>query len=1124
MTITTNDIKLLKSERLTDTPDGGGRMTANEVIDGQSNNLFPDVSQLDRVYGRISLRKAYAAVITPTEPPESYYGAHAIVTDPPDDPLVHAHMFTTEDWDDERADAADYMEGYLTVANPLPFFTYGSQLSGQRAITCWQHPSGSQPEVGDVIVLSKESGGVVEYAQYVRILGLETWDDEYFDSSTQKMEAIRVLRLDLSGELLYTFPGVNPAKNINYSTIPTVCRDTVVSDRAKYYGVKPLAQAADLDAHEVEVGSLMGNLVPATQAETAILDQLIGGESSVTISAGERDVTVSKTRYTHRIEVQEQTRQYNYTTILSPIPAARTLVVSYMSQGKWYTLSDTEGDGTLNGTGAGTVNYQTGSVLITCAELPDVPSSVIFQWGTGIHYSRIYTADAQQASWETRIGSGAAIVPGTVSISWSVGGVSKSASDNGSGAITGDATGTIDYVTGRVRVVPALLPEEGTTPEIEWQEKNVVSENPTPGDGGGGLVTLQAANAIEPGTLVITWNSDKAGEEYLASTTGSPAWYRAPGAPPGGSAAFGVNAYNLMELQADNARNWAKDDGNGHIYVSDLEGTVNYLAGEISFYPQTRTRAAAVHRPFSGVGPSYTTYTYAQVANSRDFAIRYAVKESTGSSKSGNLPALEKLLVELSPASNLPIVPNSVRFSLGAWAYEDRDGSIYRVLGGGSVELAGSIDYASGYAEITSWNEGVAHQFSLTSGLKDSDPVKSGYAFFRTSGRPLRPASLTISAVTHEGEQLISQSDLSGGISGDKVRGSIDYQTGIVSVDWGEMVKVADVPAEEQSNEWFDESNWVKIEGVDWVFRPIPVYQAQARYNCVAYSYLPLDADILGLDPTRLPQDGRVPIFRRGDVVVVHYTGTVEDSTPTNSEEITLPYVRLTSVRVADGNGDLVATDKYSVDLDLGKVTWIDVESLQAPLTIEYRIEDMALLTDVQINGTLTLSRGLTHPFPLGSFVSGALLIGDLFARYYNMFDQQTWTGVWSDSRIGSEASASYNDTLYPLEVTNKGCITERWRIEFTSSSAFKLVGEYSGQIALGNINEDFSPINPAFNVPYFTMRALGWGTGWATGNVVRFNTIGANWPIWLARTVLQGPATEEADRFQVQIRGDVDN
>ena len=40
--------------------------------------------------------------------------------------------------------------------------------------------------------------------------------------------------------------------------------------------------------------------------------------------------------------------------------------------------------------------------------------------------------------------------------------------------------------------------------------------------------------------------------------------------------------------------------------------------------------------------------------------------------------------------------------------------------------------------------------------------------------------------------------------------------------------------------------------------------------------------------------------------------------------------------------------------------------------------------------------------------------------------------------------------------------------------------------------------------MPYFRLPALGWGNGWATGNVLRFNTIGAQFPVWVVRTVQQ--------------------
>ncbi|MEG0344556.1 MAG: hypothetical protein RR633_20390, partial [Acinetobacter sp.] len=83
--------------------------------------------------------------------------------------------------------------------------------------------------------------------------------------------------------------------------------------------------------------------------------------------------------------------------------------------------------------------------------------------------------------------------------------------------------------------------------------------------------------------------------------------------------------------------------------------------------------------------------------------------------------------------------------------------------------------------------------------------------------------------------------------------------------------------------------------------------------------------------------------------------------------------------------------------------------------------------------------------------------------------------------------------------------------------------GEYTGQIGTGTINTDFYPINPITQSPYFTIKKEGWGSGWANGNVLRFNTIAANYPVWAIRTVKQSEPTHITDHFQIMLRGDVD-
>jgi len=107
--------------------------------------------------------------------------------------------------------------------------------------------------------------------------------------------------------------------------------------------------------------------------------------------------------------------------------------------------------------------------------------------------------------------------------------------------------------------------------------------------------------------------------------------------------------------------------------------------------------------------------------------------------------------------------------------------------------------------------------------------------------------------------------------------------------------------------------------------------------------------------------------------------------------------------------------------------------------------------------------------------------------------------------------------------VTNQGAIKERWAIRFTSSTSFEVIGETVGVVGTGNISADLAPTNAATGAPYFTIRADGWGSGWVSGNTLRFNTEGGQAPFWVARTIVAGRAVEETDQFATQNRGDAD-
>ena len=86
MAISPTDVKLYESQRLTDEDDGGGRATGNVIMDGDINNLFPDISRLDRTIGDVALRKAFVGIATANA--DTYLGAHAILTAKPQDPTL----------------------------------------------------------------------------------------------------------------------------------------------------------------------------------------------------------------------------------------------------------------------------------------------------------------------------------------------------------------------------------------------------------------------------------------------------------------------------------------------------------------------------------------------------------------------------------------------------------------------------------------------------------------------------------------------------------------------------------------------------------------------------------------------------------------------------------------------------------------------------------------------------------------------------------------------------------------------------------------------------------------------------------------------------------------------------
>jgi hypothetical protein len=289
---------------------------------------------------------------------------------------------------------------------------------------------------------------------------------------------------------------------------------------------------------------------------------------------------------------------------------------------------------------------------------------------------------------------------------------------------------------------------------------------------------------------------------------------------------------------------------------------------------------------------------------------------------------------------------------------------------------------------------------------------------------------------------------------------------------------------------------------------------------------MPLNANLLGLDPIRLPVDGKIDVVRDGDIILIH--NSTQFDMPPNLEPdqiIETGMTNLTAIDLFDANGVFVPPLNNYIASPVYGTIHMDAAFSPAGFTEPFyamcRIEDMMLVNDVQVTGDMACTSSIIHDYPIeNTFVSSVLPIGDLQARIYNVFSQKTWTGVWSNSPTSDGILSQYDVVNYPIEVVNRSATKERWAFIFESSDTVEIVGEHLGVVATGvSILNDI--VYPATDNPKIIVRREGWGQGWATGNVLRLNSDAANFPIDFCRATLQGAATEATDNYIVALRGD---
>lgn len=1192
--IYSNDIKIYQAQDNTDNDSGGGSRTSVEIIDGAVNNLFPDISRLAITSGDVSLRKAFPTVVT--ENRDVYYGAHAIIRKTPSDPKVSSLLFHTDDPTDKRISAQDKIESYVTLSYLEQFYLYGNTIEGSRAVTFLQTIESQPPQTGEVYVLKE---GTKE--QYIRIVSIEATEVNipYAPAGQQAVNYLRrriLCELDQPIEHSFTGSIFHPSGQ-QANTASTYA--TQVSDAAKFFGTKILAEDAFINNVSIKVDSIYEQLVPASKKQTPLVNQsallqtsslinsgnivnesvsvnsavgfvgkvnnpiypgtisffwsasfkesngyivrisdsakcwkinyeegsfetligLVGG--GVSVSYQSATVVPSKVQFSDSIKITLANQGYFFVRSLNPMPSVGDLYVDYRSQGKWYRFASNP-DGTLGtdptvGSGELSNNFDgTGTVSITLGSLPDVDSTVIVSWGSTERLTNRTASINANSSLDMVIDLGKTNIDPT---SFSMvafrpsHGNTATITANAAGVLSdtsGTINGRLDYLTGELRISKTSAANRF---DSVGAVNDVVIDFDYSADGEGDAGEIkQVIVSATPSLDQLPIDTENTGSGTLSFSLSETVQITGVRLNLSISSGFGignkpitlisdsVGDFYLVGKNANDNTVWGTIAVNGDVSITFPQSTQKTLLIYGSGFTSEQRYSSGLSYYFrvSNITVDYRT------GAPTGFGLSHNITDKIENIASYHIKTIPNIVGEISAKlfKNVGLATNSII---------SKNGVVYNNVSYGVGNNIGTIDYNTGEMFLNyvidpgDFYLNFTRIFSDDIGDNEDKVLKQ---VFRTSASKLTLGSLQLKYETANGTYTAQGIDANGlfiapGTDIDTVNSYVDTKTGMVSV----------------------------------IFTS-PTIPESIKYDAVSEVSLPLDPELLGLNPVRLPSDGRVPVFSSGRHLVIFNEVTTAIGSIIANQVETLARNGQSYIEVIDVNKKRLSTEQYVADREAGTVTFNnDVvledkygNALTAPFSIVDRVEDMVMATDVQVNGIIELSAPLTHDYTSGnSYVASALILsktGDIGARVYELFNQEFWNAgspVWADELIGDATTSKYDEINYPIQIDNKSSTSGRWAIIFTGPTTVKVAHEKLG-IVQDNISisiDHVSPINPATGAPYFTMDKAGFGAGWIANNVIRFNTDSGDANMWVIRTIQSGALSEAVDSIELEIRGD---
>ncbi|AXQ22572.1 hypothetical protein BEN71_11025 [Acinetobacter wuhouensis] len=459
MPIETKDLVIYESERLTDNDDGGGKYNGQIIQDGLSNNLFDDISELDRTMGNVSIRKIFPAVIT--NDTDKLMGATVFISELPKDPNVSALLFSTKSWTDQRKAAQNRIENYLAKGGQTAGYPQDTHYQGMKTLQVIMFPEETEASVGSTIVLASNEGKALQHEQYVRVTKVET-RTAILIIDGKKVE-YKVATYSLNDPLDQDYVGLSAKQWYSGEKSQTILRDTLVADTGLYYSSTNLKSEAKVGEFTVNVKDIFAQLIPSAQTESPIVDVNAAGESVVLVPGNSGSISAN-----FSTTVSTSQNLYIGSSVMPSSVSFNLFGQQITDQGG--LLKNTQG------TQVGTIDYQRGLIQWTSAAgsrattlaITFTPAASPSQYFKS--YSVPVTQNNQSSNW-----TGVLVpipAPGCLSISYMAQGKFYELKDDGSGQLKGLSTsfgsGRINYETGSWTFTAGELPDVGTPILLLW--------------------------------------------------------------------------------------------------------------------------------------------------------------------------------------------------------------------------------------------------------------------------------------------------------------------------------------------------------------------------------------------------------------------------------------------------------------------------------------------------------------------------------------------------------------------------------------------------------------------------------------------------------------------------------